>query len=471
MTPNPNDPLRSLDGIGPPGRWDDVVARAEEPADEATAEATAGLDRRSHQPVLAAAAALAVVALVGGIILAVARDGDGDGRQGVTAVPGPTAGQGADPPAAIWGRTFSLIRLNVDASPSEVGQLADPAARLRFVLGTSDDQGIVEVSGLGCPHVAEPVAVEGATLVSGTIDLGSGDPPCETKDADLVLAVLLERPTIELGGDRLVLRTGTSTLEAAEVSRSDAPPTDTPEAVWNRAWTVTRLVIDGGEEHPSGVGSASPTVLRFIREPTAEAGRIEVCQDAYSATVRGDRLHARALASVLSDPPCPAWPVTQALWKMSLGEVRIEVRGDRLVLRSKDRSIEAVDLSRPLGEATAGFFGHRWDVVRVVDGETVRTFPGAVLTAQTDPMAVSVSGCNGAGGPIHLDGDHLRADLPWAHTQKACVPPPGGDQPDLMAQDRWFEAFLRAEPTVAVTADGQTATLTTARAVVSLSRA
>lgn len=115
-------------------------------------------------------------------------------------------------------------------------------------------------------------------------------------------------------------------------------------------------------------------------------------------------------------------------------------------------------------QADGKFLGHHWVVERIdVDGGSDPGFGGAVVDASRAGQ-VTVSGCNGAGGAMRLDGDRLRADGEWNHTLMGCMSADGADQ--SMAQDEWFDSFLSAAPTVSVS--GRTATLTTSDATVSL---
>ncbi|MGI8755642.1 MAG: META domain-containing protein [Acidimicrobiales bacterium] len=103
------------------------------------------------------------------------------------------------------------------------------------------------------------------------------------------------------------------------------------------------------------------------------------------------------------------------------------------------------------GGSADGFFGYEWHVVSVAGEGANREFRGAVVDTRTAGV-VTISGCNGAGGAMRLEGDRLVKNGDWAHTAMACLPT--GDGEDLMAQDAWYEAFLTDGPTVAAPPDG-----------------
>lgn len=117
-------------------------------------------------------------------------------------------------------------------------------------------------------------------------------------------------------------------------------------------------------------------------------------------------------------------------------------------------------------EPAASFWGHRWQVVSIREGDSARTLASVggqpvVLDASTEGQ-LSYNGCNGGGGTGRLDGDRLLV-TELVSTEMACTDAEGEA---LMAQDAWLASFLMAGPNVAI--DAEKLTLTTDGATVEL---
>lgn len=102
--------------------------------------------------------------------------------------------------------------------------------------------------------------------------------------------------------------------------------------------------------------------------------------------------------------------------------------------------------------AALGLWGHRWEVRMVLDADN-QPRPLVLSVGDVKPVVdstvegnLTISGCNGAGGAVRLEGDRLVADGDWAHTRMACAE-------DVMEQEQYFETFLSSGPTVSIDDD------------------
>lgn len=484
------DPFRALDGVEPADRWDEIVERAERP----TLDAPASLDdgRPVHRrPALLVAAVLAVLA-VGAVALAATRH---DGREQLTAGPGE-----ADPPAALWGRSWDLVAITEHGEARPVAPAMSGGA-LRL---DATQEGAVSVQ--GCNRVGGQVRLEGDRLVpvegifataAGCIG-GAGEAAMAQDD---LLQGLFARPD----GVLVVVRGDELTLSGGDVvTRWSAAQEAVDGSFWGQRWRVTDLVSDGEpvalRPTQDGDGEPGPQVLDTT-DGTAEAGSgvIRVtgsCAAARQGTAElGEAgvLVADAASWERSLPVCamadPASEQTAAIVAVLLAAPTVVVDGTVLTIATADgrhRLVAEVDpvAGGPTAGGPAQLWDHKWEVDRLVDDGVDRALalPGdgrpVVLVANTAGFpqttsggipvdseatgAISVDGCNGAGGPAHLDGDVLVADpggfddatgeaFPgWASTEVACT---GPDGEALMAQDTFLATLLQSGPTVRIVGD------------------
>ncbi len=101
----------------------------------------------------------------------------------------------------------------------------------------------------------------------------------------------------------------------------------------------------------------------------------------------------------------------------------------------------------------ANLWGSTWELRAITPADSLTARPLALLPDDTAPVIdttetnrLTISGCNGTGGVVHLEGDKLVADGPWAQTKMACYR-------DLMDQEQFLTELLQAGPTVSVKDD------------------
>lgn len=482
----PHDPLRSLDGTGPQGSWSDVVARAQRPADLPVDLVAGG---RSRRPLLVAAAVLAVLALAGTIAVAT-QAGDGNDKAKVVAGPGDEL----DPPSAIWGRTWQLSRITVDGKEQPVVPAQDGTpVRLD---ATERGKFTIKV----CGTLIGDADLAGARLGIG--DLTTDLPECPGPvhfEHGTVGSVLGGDPQIEVRGDGLTLRgdggaytTGGSIARVlpAALTFVDASTFDPPSAIWDRTWTATRFVEDGKnrsiERLPEGAGpvefafESKEAVIDASDGPGVPGPRVsyQACNSTVvPLALEGERLVAQP-GGMATAAGCPTESGEVFVGELFRSGATVEVRGNRAVLRSGVDRIELVDRNGDGGavdpaapEAPTAMWGKVWLVESRFDADhpdglpVVDTSSGgpptltAVLESDQPGSAgaslvgrVSVSGCNGAGGAAHLDGDVLVKDGDWPVTLTACT------AEGLMKQDAWIEGLLSSRPTIDVRSDRLTLT-------------
>lgn len=118
------------------------------------------------------------------------------------------------------------------------------------------------------------------------------------------------------------------------------------------------------------------------------------------------------------------------------------------------------DLDDPVSNdaLNAALWGHRWELQSITPTDSSEGRPIVPLEDRTAPEidtttadVLTISGCNGAGGAVYIDGDVVVADGPWAQTKMAC-------DPDLMDQEQFLTEFLEAGPAVSIEDDVLTLT-------------
>ncbi|MCU1358275.1 MAG: hypothetical protein JWM89_3693 [Acidimicrobiales bacterium] len=523
-TPNDprNDPFRGLDSVEPPDRWDEIVARAELADDAVLAPELGDHGRGVRRPVFLAAAVLSLIGAVAGVAL-VARDPADHQRQGVE-----TAGPQSDPPTAMWGRAWQVVRIERDGTDVPVVPAAieaidrtsgDTAGPFPLRLH-AENTGVVGFN--GCNGSGGPAHLDGDVLVPDG-EWAHEQRGCHVKglmDQEAWLQTfLLSRVHVTVSGERLTLSKGHDMIEMDDVRGLDAP-----EGIWGHSWEVTRFVVDGRKsehvtEHPGPTGPLEDWVgvpVRFTFQEARQSDpkgmatgslRLAGCNRIHTqpdgVSIRTDHLVVDGFVThdmLCNDSPPPAMATF-----FQTGPT-IELRGEHLVLRSGTSSMEATrvtgadpagdpagttttrtatstttarpggtvttspdtPVSRPTSSsppeggttfAVAGFFGERWTVTKVMEGGAGYRFPGAVIDA-SQPGMVVVPGCNGAGGPMRLEGSRLVPSGQWAHTAVGCPSPTDGG-PDLEARDAWFERFLSDGPTIGAFHDGADGSTTT----------
>lgn len=102
---------------------------------------------------------------------------------------------------------------------------------------------------------------------------------------------------------------------------------------------------------------------------------------------------------------------------------------------------------------TPDVWGYQWELRAITPADSLEGKPLALLPDGTKPVidttmpeVLTISGCNGAGGAVHLDGDVLVAKGPWMQTKMVCAP-------DLMDQEQFLVDFLESGPTVSIEDD------------------
>lgn len=107
-------------------------------------------------------------------------------------------------------------------------------------------------------------------------------------------------------------------------------------------------------------------------------------------------------------------------------------------------------VSSPVGDQ---LWGNRWEIRSIIPTDSFDGKPIVALADGTAPVIdtqtadlVTISGCNGTGGAVHLEGDTLVSDGPWMQTKMAC-------EQELMDQEFFLTTFLEAGPTVSIADD------------------
>lgn len=338
------DPMRALDPVVPPDRWDDIVGATSRPAVEPVPSPAAGNGAR--RPLLLAAAIVLVVAGVGGALALAGRD---DGGDEVTTTPAAEAIEGADDPAGIWGRSWELVRVTLNRGdlpvPPRRGEPGGPPTLDLSVEG--------EISFQACNRSEGAVALEGDVLTAtdGMFTttagcIGGGGEDLMVLD-DVIPTMFVHGAEVALSGDRLTLTSmaTTATFVAAGTPRGTTA-------------AETGLVADGGADCLLGL------------RPLGEA----------------DAMGSRIIDPGPSDPPVidGLTPTPgDGTWHLTAGDQVAEVRvPGTVVVDLVGERTEQVDLTGR-GEATI-WFGDGW--------VQVRWFPGTSNDGRCDSFDVTVGG-------------------------------------------------------------------------------
>jgi hypothetical protein len=129
---------------------------------------------------------------------------------------------------------------------------------------------------------------------------------------------------------------------------------------------------------------------------------------------------------------------TAAVILVVIAAIVVINRDDRVRRPTKTGSTTA-----PRPDTPAAIIGRSYRVGQLTDAGVDLPLAGlAPPTFTFDGTKVNINGCNGAGGPAHLDGARLMTASGF-HTARGC-------EQALMDQDGWFQSFLEAGPTVTV---------------------
>lgn len=423
------DPLRSLDGIEPPDRWEHIALRAAASGPGALQDAPAPVADGSsgRRPVaLAAAMVLVVAALAGALAIRAHQPG----------APDRAAGQGD--PADIWGHRWQLVRVDV-AGGSVTDQL----------LNSQGDPVVLDASTRGtiaivpCNQQTADAVIRGGRLrLSGglTTAMGCGDP--------LESWIRLDRSRIQVRGDALVLQGHLPPHATYRFVRTDRMPVW--QQFWNRSWRVTSTVDRSGT-------TWKPRAAKGPVLDAQERGRLTlgVCGRARARFRDGRLWVSTTWAGMPNLQLCPYGPDRQGpgTVKDVMGGHRsvVEVRGRWLTIRSSAGELRATATS---ANAPAELFGHRWAVVDV-SGLGTPDVPraGFVLTASGEPgrTTVTVPGCaTKVGGEAALRRGVLRIDVAPPNSTARCREALDQRSSGELALAEWFRGFFAQDLSVLV---------------------
>ncbi|MCU1351314.1 MAG: hypothetical protein JWM05_523 [Acidimicrobiales bacterium] len=233
------DPLRALDALDAPDRWDEIMTRAALPP--AAPDASAGAQRRwVRRPALLAAAAVVLVALAGAMVtVAIVRDHDDGGRHVTANRGGGDPIHWTDPPSAIWGPLWSVVRVRVDGKdvrrPDRLLDAQTPGSL--FFTGCHGGGGTVRLVGRTIEAVGDWPAAAVACYSTGA------DPTEPLSQTLLFSSFLRQRPTVQVSGRQLRLATADTEIRLVQHG-------DRPAAIWGRKWDVYRIVRNGRADVP-----------------------------------------------------------------------------------------------------------------------------------------------------------------------------------------------------------------------------
>jgi heat shock protein HslJ len=480
------DPFRAFDGLEPAPDWEGVVARAEGLGPEVVDHR-----RRRRPAVIAIAAAVLVAAAIGG---ALASTGSSGNHQRVGS--GDVA---ADPPTAMWGRLWQATRIVVDGKERPV--VPGLVAPVRFD-ATTRGRALVD----GCNRGGGEAVLHGDRLVVdgawGTTAAGCvGDGGEALMEQDQWFGMFFRAdPTVEVRGERLVLRT-----RHARVEWLDVRAVDPPGRIMERTWRLTRLVIDGREE---------PAVWRSPDEPIdveLYGGRITVGCPASStdARVEGDRLvvsdrYVTLASPCTTAPSSVARPILErvaAVQAFFSSDPVIQLRGHDLVLSQGLDRIEATSIGSspvasvpttttvpattmtttttsppptttapspttstpadggsdgvpmddiPEDPSLSAFFGHEWVITGAYTGTERHAFDEIRVHTESSGRVV-VTGCHTIDWHFTLEGDRLVPDagMGWSDDEKTCLASPDPDE-DSWELDHFLMDLLQAGPRLSI---------------------
>lgn len=334
------DPMRALDPVTPPDRWDDVVARSQ---NAEVFDLSEGRSRRPSRALMAAAAVLAVVA-VGAALFAVTRDDEGP-QQVATEPDGPPVEAGLA--VGFWSSVWELTELERDGEPWEIGDRFDGTAPQL----TTGEPGAEAIGYAACNQAGGTATIEAGLLVvtelASTAMACSGDDPETASDLmdqeEFVHGILMDRPTIAIEpagdqrppsvGDRLTLSTASGSATFVRKAVVSVPGAgDQPFGIWGGHWQV-ESITEGGEDRP--VVNAQDGVPLWLDASTEGRVAFNGCNGAGGeATVDDDRLLVGELGPS-TDMACGAPGLMEQeewLGRFLLAGPTIEIEADQLTL-------------------------------------------------------------------------------------------------------------------------------------------
>ncbi|MEO6989094.1 MAG: META domain-containing protein [Aquihabitans sp.] len=262
--------------------------------------------------------------------------------------------------------------------------------------------------------------------------------------------------------------------DTVNASGDMAPSNEIPATdLWGRNWEVVRLEM--GAENPVSWQKGDTATALYVDFTEQGQVRYTGCNGgAGSATLTGGVLTAADLVS--TEMACEGDEGQQLLaydaWMAGfLTEGALVAFDDdgMLVLAGPDGKAWLTgpgelaepdpapggDPDDPVSNPseTVDLWGYQWDLRAISPAEALENQPIAPLPDGTKPVidtttpdVLTISGCNGTGGAVHLEGDTLVADGPWVQTKMAC-------EPDLMDQEQFLTEFLQSGPSVSIKDD------------------
>lgn len=441
-TGRPDEPRRPLDGVTPPDRWDDVLARADR------GEVVELHEERTGRPTrwVVAAAAAAALLLMGAV--AVFAVGGRDDDRGVTAVDATSVPEREDP-ALLFGRRWTATAVTFDGQPMDLHREGG------LVMETSERSAgelVLDFPGLWCSSGLDPTAPSTASPLEAI------EVTCD--DTDDLRAVWIEHafgtPTdpyvpkpmsVGLAGDRLLVTRGSVEIEFRE-SRD-------PKGLTGTTWTVDRAVGDQVERTllpDAGIDRVSFGVRRVgdggdAVNYTWFDGGCNGVGGSGGATFEGDRLVAGAVGG--RERACTG---ADGAARMEQDEWFAEfLRAEPLVLLQDDRLVlwtatDRIELSRGSGDAEGttvettapgpspstetsmdpgggngpvaapegpdDFWGTRWSVTEIVEDDALRAPERAVAPSYPSidasvPGLVQVGNCSLQRYQARIEGEQL----------------------------------------------------------------
>jgi hypothetical protein len=433
MTPTPAAPdpsrrLRALDSVEPPEQWDRIVGLAAERS-PALADAPGARTTRRTRGLVVAAALLVVVAIAAG--LAASRSGD----QGVA----------GDPPSALWGHRWQLVR--VDAGDASIDQELTSAAGEPIVLDAT-------VEGTLAIQVCNQMEMK-ATLDGDQLEIIEEFQTAAGCTDVLDQFVRFESTRVQVDGTTLVVEQTADLGARSTFERIDAG-SFLPPLLWGHRWHVTGGSINGVE---LDVEPGSPVVIDARSEGMLV---VNTCGGTSAAfALDGKQLTPAGgwQERMVRCAPSPKLLLATEVRDLLSGGVELTFTdGGRLQLTSTTGQVQAEpgptsdpwelwgDPFDPFDPSTA-----RWGVVEALEQAEPRDLVDrpvltATIASEEPYRTVAISaGCASVGGKAEVDEDAgiLVPLTPWTYEAQDC--------PDAAkSQSRWFEDLLADGPSVVV---------------------
>lgn len=244
-----------------------------------------------------------------------------------------------------------------------------------------------------------------------------------------------------------------------EASQTELDP---PSEIWGRTWKVTRMSEGSRDRDPSADGQGTPIELdlgRFglVSYRVCSSGQIGVKLDGSRLGFQGELVTASGCGS-------PGGEQQGWLGSFFRSEPTVELRGDRLTLRTARASMELEDVTTT--DDPSSMWGREWGLDGIAVGGELRTVVRRrggqpyVLDARSEGgLRFEGEGCNYISGSgrldddylegDHLEGDHLESGI-VAATQRACERRDLAQAEALMTQDHLVARVLAGDPKVTV---------------------